>query len=540
MDAMNFIKDLIDSIRDFFISVFYPSSPEYQVKRNLKLAEIEIKKIHPPIYRSDGFVLPGFAIIMLQLYQQILPLKKMLSSSIASKDIRLSSKYTDEMIEHAFTAEHMEMKQKFPYEVRSKALDSLTADAFDEALQSQKRDFNVFMHSLEVDSVFAVDKKIELLLKFFDLLSFNFNKMFAKFDASFEASIGKDVLTPNYNFVQVQGKDVLQDVLDLNFLISNTSIDDELVDAFALLNSLLPEEQKLSNITLEACFKEIPFILNNILKANTLSNLIKVVSKDPNFQDKTPVPKPQSHIAEYRQRATEAFNAGTKKLTKLKKDKDISLLITATFDKELIMKVAAYNDEINSHIQAVTHMSFDWVRPLEVIKTFNTVHFERAISVFLREVMVEGYFQDHDFQEALGVPYHYCENLATKILEFENKFEEKGSCSVVSIEGYLEAIGRGSDFRKQLSRIVDDANSSAKTLCQEAGKAYCQLFSACEIVVQDARKSVPEHITNIRALSLSTKNKEAFGEFEQRMKKFASFIEILKNYIVLDNLKLSE
>lgn len=537
---MSFLKDLLDSIKDFFYSIFFPSSPEYQLKRQLKMAELEVKKVNPPIYRSDGFVLPGFAIIILQLYQQILPLKKMLLSSIASKDIRLSSKYSDAMIESAFTADQTEMKKQFPYEMRAKALESINREAFDETMQAQKKAFSAFLHSLEVEAVFSIDRKIELLLKFFDFLNFNYNKMFAKFDASFEASIGKDVLTPNYNFVQVKGQDVIQDILDLNFLITNTQIDDELIESFTLLNSLLPEDAKLGDITLEACFKEIPFILTNILKPNTLLNLIKVLNADPNFEDKTPIPKPISHIAEYKQRAGEAFNATTKKLTKLKQDKDIALLITSTFDKELIMKVASYNDEINAHIQAVTHMSFDWVRPLEVIKTFNVVHFERAISLFLREVMVEGYFQDHKFQETLGVPYHYCENLAKKILEFESKFEDKGSCSLVSIEGYLEAIGKGSDFRKQLGRIVDEANNAAKTLCQEAGRAYYELFNACEVVIQDAKQSVPTHITNIRALSLSIKNREAFAEFEKRMKKFASFIEIIKNYVVLDNIKTLE
>ena len=535
---MSFFKELLNTVRDFFISIFYPSSPEYQLKKMLKVSELEVRKVNPPIYRGDGFVLPGFATIVLQLYQQVLPLKRMLSSTIASKDIRLYSKYSDLVLEHYFTSKQLEEKKRFTYENRARVLETLTVEQFDVEMQEQKRDFASFIHSLEIDAIFLADRKIERLLRFFDLLSFNFNKMFAKFDASFEASIGKDVLTPNYNFVQVRGEDVLQDILDLNFLVSNTKLDNELIDAFVVFNSLLTEEFKMGDITLESSFEEIDFILNNVLHPNTLSNLIRLINHDPNFEDKTPLSKPQSHIAEYRQRQSDIFNANTKKLTKIKQDRDISTLITATFDKELIMRVSAYNDEINTHIQSLTHLSFDWVRPLEVIKTFNVVHFERAISLFLREVMVEGYFQNHNFQEALGVPYHYCENLSKKILEFESKFEDKGSCSLTSLNGYLEAISRGGDFRKQLARIVDIANIDSKSLCEDAGKAYYELFKACEVVLQDSKKSVPTHITNIRALSMSIKNRESYAEFEHRMKKFESFIEIIKNYIVLDNIKV--
>ena len=536
---MSFLNNLLNSIKDFLMSVFFPSSPDYQQKRYLKLAELEVKKVRPSIYRSDGFILPGFATIMFQLYQQILPIKSILANTIASKDIRLSSKYSDMLLEHEFTEEQMQTKKMLSYEKRAKVLEALNTDEFDHAMQEQKKSFAILMRSLEADQIFAMDKKIEKLFILFDFLNYNFNKLFAKFDSAFESVIGKDVLLPNYSFGQVKAEELVQDILDLNFLISRMNIDDEVIDTFFLLNSLVQDDAKLSDITIEACFKEIPFILDSILKRNTLVNLIKIIKKEPNFEEVIRPIKPKSNIAEYKERATEAFTASTKKLTKLKQDKDVSALINATFGKEPLRRVAAYNDEVNAHIQALTHMSFDWIRPLEVIKTFNIIHFERVISVFLREVMVEGYFQNHDFQDALGVPYYYCENLSKKILEFEGKFEEKGNCSIISIQGYLEAISKGGDFRKQLSRIIDDANTNAKALCQEAGQAYYNLFNACEALIQDSKKAVPAYITNIRALTMSIKNKESYVEFEKRMQRFSSFIDIIKSYVTLEHTKAS-
>lgn len=536
---MDFFNKILSSIKDFFISVFFPSSPDYQQKHYLKIAEAELKKIRPAIYRSDGFILPGFATIMFQLYQQILPIKSILKNTIASKDIRLSSKYSDMLLEHEFTEEQIQTKKMLTYEKRAKILESLNTDEFDNAMQEQKKEFAIFMRSLEAEQIFAMDKKIERLFVLFDFFNYNFNKLFAKFDSAFEAVIGKDVLLPNYSFGQVRGEELLPDILDLDFLISRIAIDDDLIDSFMLLNSLVPDDVKLSDITVEACFKEIPFILDSILKRNTLLTLIKVIKKEPDFKEDVKPIKVKSNIAEYKERATEAFTASTKKLVKLKQDRDVSALVNATFGKEPLRHVSAYNDEVNTHIQALTHMSFDWIRPLEVIKTFNVIHFERVISVFLREVMVEGYFQNHDFQNTLGVPYYYCENLAKKILDFEGKFTEKGSCSVVSIEGYLEAISKGGDFRKQLSRIIDDANNAARVLCQEAGQAYYNLFNACEALIQDSKKAVPIYITNIRALTMSIKNKESYAEFEKRMQRFSSFIDIMKSYITLEHAKNS-
>lgn len=537
--TMGFLNNILNSIKDFLMSVFFPSSPEYQQKRYLKIAELEVKKIRPSIYRSDGFILPGFATIIFQLYQQILPIKKILSHTIASKDIRLSSQYSDLLLEHEFSYEQVQTKKMLSYENRSKIVEHLNRDEFDNAIQEQKKEFAILMRSLETEQIFAVDKKIDRLFILFDFLNYNFNKLFAKFDSAFEAVVGKDVLLPNYNFGQVRAEALLQDILDLNFLVSKVAIDDDLVDAFTLLNSLVPDDARLSDVTIEACFKEIPFILDSILKRGTLVNLIKVIKKEPNFEETVHPIRTKSNIAEYKERASEAFNASTKKLTKLKQDKDVSALINTTFGKEPLRRISSYNDEVNAHIQALTHMSFDWVRPLEVIKTFTMVYFERVISAFLREVMVEGYFQNHDFQDTLGVPYYYCENLSKKILEFEAKFDEKGNCSIVSLEGYLEAISKGGDFRKQLSRMIDEANNAARVLCQEAGQSYYNLFNACETLIQDAKKAVPAYITNIRALTMSIKNRESYAEFERCMQKFGSFIEIIKNYITLEHMKIT-
>ena len=76
-------------------------------------------------------------------------------------------------------------------------------------------------------------------------------------------------------------------------------------------------------------------------------------------------------------------------------------------------------------------------------------------------------------------------------------------------------------------------------MCQEAGQAYYNLFNACEALIQDSKKAVPVYITNIRALSMSIKNKESYAEFERCMQRFSSFVEIIKTYVVLEHMKIT-
>lgn len=169
---MDFVNILIKKIEDFFFSVFFSSAEDYRKKKQLRIIDNEIKQIKPPIYRNDGLILPGFAVIIFQMYKSVLPLKKILLNTVCSKDIRLSAKYIDGLIESVFSNEQKEIKESLSITARQAAFRFCTKQEFEKKVQEQRKTFNYFIKSLETQAINYSGNAIEKLIAFFDFLSF--------------------------------------------------------------------------------------------------------------------------------------------------------------------------------------------------------------------------------------------------------------------------------------------------------------------------------------------------------------------------------
>ena len=113
----------------------------------------------------------------------------------------------------------------------------------------------------------------------------------------------------------------------------------------------------------------------------------------------------------------------------------------------------------------------------------------------------------------------------------------KGQCNLIEIQGYVAEIEKGKDMKKQLQKIVEIANMQAKAVVQTGSKAYADLYAFTEHLLEDIKAPTPELITNIKALAVSSKNKESFTRLEQDRHIFAMFLEIMKNYAVFGSLE---
>ena len=101
----NLINAIITIIRDIFEGLFFSSSPEYQKKKQLKLYAAELKRLNPPLYRTDKTLLPAFASLLYQLYYFLQPVKSILDKTVNSPDIRASEKYQNMFFEVSLSEE---------------------------------------------------------------------------------------------------------------------------------------------------------------------------------------------------------------------------------------------------------------------------------------------------------------------------------------------------------------------------------------------------------------------------------------------------
>jgi len=534
------LSKLIQYIKEFFYSLFYSSEEEAGSQKALRSIIQELKQCKYPIYRNDNTVLAGLPIIIYEIYRTSLTFKHILLDTICSNDLRLSGFFLDKIVESSFSDNQKILKENISFSSRmGKIADLMRAD-FDQKIKDQTNELEELVFSLS-DPVFkTVDIKINKLFAFFDFCNFQFNTFFAYFDPGFNTIVNTDSIREHYSFENVDGMTVLQEILDLDYLIRNISIDEQLIDGILFLNSNLPSDKQVDEVFIKKNLKSFSSKLENTLGKDTLRNLAKLIKKDPKFEDTTKSPRIFSEIEEYKTRLMTNFSADTKKILKLRQDVQMASLIEALFGSTEILKLDVYNEELNNKIQSLTGLSLDWITPLEILKTYTKSFFAPFIEPFLRELLVEGIFEDKKMKSEFATDYYYCSAVVEKINELEQVMHGKNESSIELIKGYLTRIEAGGDFEKPLSKILDEVNLRAKKFLEEAGKHYLNLLKFCNIIIKDTYKTVHENVHNITAMINSTKNKDRFAAFANGMENFEKMIELLKRYVVIDISELNE
>lgn len=531
---MSVLVNLIQYIKGFLHSLFFSSDEEINSQKALRAIMQEVKTCKYPVYRNDNTILAGLPMIIYELYRVSLLFTNLLKESICSTDIRISNFFLDKLVEGSFSDQQKKLREKILFANRIESFGDFTGEDFEQKLKDQVKDFDELLFSLSDPSFKTVDIRANKLFAFFDFCSFKFNAFFAYFDPGFSTIIDSDTIREHFNFENVDGMTILQEILDLDYLIRHISLDEDLASILFFINSMMPEEKKLDEPFLKKNLQLLSFTITTSLGKNTLSNLAKLIKQDPSFEDKIKPPRSYSELEEYKTRVIAGFSSDTKKILKLRQDAQMASLINELFENQEMLKLNVYNEELNNRIQVLTKLSLDWIKPLEILKTYTKCFFKPLFEPFLRELLVEGFFEDKKMQSAFASDYYYCAAIVEKIDDLEKIMYGKNESSIELIRGYLTRIESGGDFEKPLSKIIDEMNLRAKKFLEEAGSHYINLFKFCNLIIRDAYKAVPEYVHNINAMINSTKNKDRFSVFSNGLENFEKMIELLKKYVVID------
>jgi len=532
----NFVNAIITSIQDFFEGLFFSSSPEYQKKKKLKLYVTEIKKINPPLYRTDKILLPAFASLLYQLYHFLQPIKAVLDKTVNSADLRVSEKYQNLFFEAIFSEDQKNQRKEFIFQARNQVLAKCkNYQEMEQRIQEQVHNFKNFIKIAQTPAFKAREQDLINLFYLSDLCNFDYAAFLNRFNKNLQLTTATPPAISQDSFEEVFAGDVVKNLLDLQFIIQHVIITPALINNVVFLarssgNSTDEAVQKL-----EKTLQEIENILSKQLRRTTIPIMVKLIKDDPNFEEKVTIAEAKP-LREYIDRVSDGFQADSKRLLKVMKEMNIAGLIEKCFGDTPLKPLEGYNDTINDAIQNLSTISFDWVKPLELLKAFTERYFEAHYKTFLQSLLIEGFFTNKQVEGQYAAIYRSCEVLLNKIKAFEQLFKPKGQCNIQEIQGYIAEIEKGKDLKKQLQKIVEIANMQAKAIVQMGSKAYLDLYTFTEHLLEDIKAPTPELITNIKTISLSSKNKDSFKHLEEDRQVFGQFLEIMKNYAVFGSI----
>jgi len=535
---MAFLDVLMGFIRDVLESLFSSSSPEVQKKHQLKQIATTLKESNPPLYRQDGVLLTPFPATLYQMFHYLQPIKETLSSTIASPDKRVSEHSRDFLIELVLTPEQRKVRKSFTFAERSGAILKQKLSP-ERAIEEQGKQFGVFLKIFDSQLMHQAGNLLEKLDALVDFCEFDFNNLFSYFDPAFKTHAGQDSTVEAPSFHPVEVAEIVPVLLDLYYVLSKLDINTSIVELVEVLEARKSKTDLNDELKhrIGKIFQAIIWLLQNRLGKNTILSIIRLTKEEPDFKPEQPSIQ-TDYILEYKNRITEFFQSDSQKMLKDLQSNEMQTLINTTFSGRTLEKMEGYTDSTNSLIQEFTPFSLEWIKPLEIIKTFAQWYFDPHFKQILRSLIVEGYFNNRSLQSTLSSPYYYCEAVLSKLKEFETLFEENQPCSIKILTGYLTEMEKGMDFEKPLRKMIENMNGHAKALVQQTVNQYAEVFNFSMIIIEDNKKPMPEYITNIKTLTGSAKNSESYAYLEKEIGVFRNFLEIMKKYAIVSTLSV--
>lgn len=523
MSLLKFITDLFDSL-------FKKSSPEAQKKQLLKKLEVEIKTYNPVIIKN-GFLQPNFGDAIYNLYRNTKPLDDLFAATVSPNNIPKQHRFEAQLILTGYSPDEQEKLASLSFEERKNEILSESGNP-DRIYLRQRKLLESLLKELNTENFAKMDKDILMLRQFVDFCRFSFVPFLQSFDNNF---IPADFsYKPTYiEFPVSKAVNLLEDLYyQIYDLKITTSLADQVVALLQLKSGDVISDSEVKMYM--GYLKKINFILTKVIPAERLKTLIRYAREDLNYEPSVCSYK-GSPRQEFANMLQTNYDAEEQRIKSEIQNDQISSDVNALFGTDQLDILFGYNKDTDELLKTNTSLSFKWLLPMKIVKTFISVFMTEGIKSLLNDIVIEGFFSNPSYKSDFSSKVYYVINAESRLQEFEAYFGSDQPYSVAVMQGYIQDSKKDKDFYRKLEMMVDEVNNSAHRLMQEITTGLHSLYFDLEELLADAKKPSCEVITNLKTLMLSSRNRDNTNLLEQQFPSWNIYFEIMKNYVIINN-----
>lgn len=520
------------AVTDFFQSIFMSSSPEVKKKLELRKIENELKALPYQLYKN-GELQPNFAELFRILYENTKPIDDILSTTINSEDVHRAKLFEAELIITGFSPDTQKKIEDLSFDSRKKAVVD-SQFPINKVLENQKHTMESILRQMNSPEFGKIDDTISKLKQLGDICRFNYINIIRIFDSEFDG-----IMSSNFtNVHSVPPEAIAQPLTDLYYILGDFSIDNSEARAIIALKKIssgkdISETQKqkiLGNL------RKINSVFGKYLTSDIVRKVICLGKKEPSPIIDTTAYRFNS-LKDFIEVFQSRFNSDSERIKGEIKDYTVSFEIKELFGEHQILELKTYNFETNEVLRKSTPFSFTWITPLQVFKTFMTVFMTEPVMNVINNIVIEGFFNNSDYKSQFSSSVYALNEIPQNIQDFENSFDREKPNDSAELFGLIRDSKRDPDFLKKVGTMVDNINEQAHKLVQESAKTFYTLYLQMGELLNDAKKSKSDMISNIKVLFTSTRNKDGFNAIEQQYENWALFLKIMKNYAIIGDLE---
>jgi hypothetical protein len=520
---------IFDAIRAFFARLFSKNPEDARNRAALKRVAADLERRKPPYYRlKSNVVLPGFAQTLFTFYGALKPLAEIVHRSLGHGDVRVAQRFFDHLIDARVSEERRQYKMYFSYEgMLPRVRDALRAD---DEFETLNHEFQAFIREAETLAATPLNRELADAERFVDLCRHDWEHTLGLFDP------GVNVDDPSYlpDFSPCEGEQVVNEILDVHFLVDSLAIDQALVANLSLtLEKLYPQATDLAarKAKIAKIAQTLERFVRTQLDPETLLALCRACKHDPGFVPSTPRER-KDYINAYKNRLVTLYEKDRERIRRELHETAIVNDIETLFGDSEILEVDGYDEQNDLFLQRESPYSFTHIKPLRIIKTFIYELFDKVFKEHIKRLLVEGYFDNKQFQNNLANILFQCEKTGPRIFEFEAMLKGNSRTSVATMRRFVEEMRRGKDIQSFLEKLVDYVNLRAREIVEEETGLLSMLSQALGEIMADFRKASPELISNIRILG-GGRNREIMGQVQKARDSIDVLVKIVRNFAIV-------
>ena len=523
---MSFIK----TISDFLESIFKRSSPEVQKKQQLKKLDAELREFQPVIYKN-GNLQPNFAEAIYSLYKNTKVRDDLFSVTVSSSDIPRQHRFEAQLILTGYSNEYRGIIESLSFDYRK-----------EEVLNELQNQDRIFIHQrtqcekvikeLNSENFRRVDKDILSLRQLVDFCHIMFVPILQIFDLNFKPA--DFTYKPNYTEIPIaKAVNLLEDLYYQIFGMKITTSTADQVIALAQLRkgTVLSNDESEAYIT---SLKKINYVITKVLTVERLKSLLRMAKQNISYE-----PDVASYTGSPRQEFANIFQsrfyADEQRIKSEIQDEQITSEVSTLFKNNRLDTLFGYNNESNAMLQTTVTLSFQWILPMRILKTFLRIYLTEGVKGLLNDIVIEGFFNNPAYKSEFSTTVYAAINAASKMQEFEDSFGNEQRNSIAVMQSYVQDSHKDKDFYRKLEKMVVTTNNEAHELMQTMTSNLYNLYKYLGELLADSKKPSSEIISNLKVLMVSSRNKENTNTLEIQHPDWKIFFEIMKNYVIISS-----
>ncbi len=481
-----------------------------------------------PYYRpKQNQVLPGFAETLFAWARTMRPLHDLVLATVAHTDSRVAQKHIDFLIECRIPAGDPDRVYSFNYEtICDSLLNSLDPEKDIDALEAKFRDFIAGIDQLGGRQV---NEDLDLVERFVDIVRFDCGRFLAMFDPA----VSFDSRSRHPGFSPLDADQALPELLDLHYVLKDfvfePTLRDDLTRLFAHHSKTGLDETKLKKLT--KIFEQLDSALSGPLSPTVILTLIRALKSDPECELTAPRER-KDHLAAYRHRVVSQFEKDIARVRHERQESTVMADLAKLFLGIEFMTVDGYDEETDSYLRKETPNGLLWIKPFRALRTFIVHIFEPAIFEPVTKLLLEGNFDNKEFQNNVANILYQCEKSSQKVSAFEVQISGSGRYSMTAIRRYVEEMKKGKDLAPFLARLIDSVNEIAFDLIRNETEILAMLGHALAEVTADSSHTSTAVVPNLRKIG-GGRNRQFLAQLNSAQESFTLFTRIMRSFGIL-------